>query len=525
MKHSFLATLLVMSLTAPLFAQDYGDFYYSRCYWYSSLEAAKRAGATASTTPRPPGTLVPRSTTRRAKKYILVYLQPASELKEPSVFRNTDIINASHYRGTWAYVKFDFEKDHPILKKWGVRAPGTVVALDIKGNHFATSRNLSITGVRNILKGTPALIEKYKVKLAAEYKRALTTLTRDRKRGIKYLVEVVKKAKNGYREADEAIVKLDELADGDFKQAELAASISPADGVTFLKGVAKIYAGTPPEARALIAIARLQHSQGKVKEANLNLRKVTRLDPESFRREIAAAQMLLEEISRNPDGKLPGSGASGGPDKLTGSFLTKGLVGHWSLDDGKGNNASDSSGSRIIGIIKGGGSWTKGVSGGAIQLDGVDDHVVLGNEALFDFMGPFSVAFWMKSDGFSQLHETIVAKGNTSWRIQRFRDSDHMCFNTHGLSNRSLKGYKTVNDGAWHHVTAVYDGFNKLLYVDGDLDASAATTGTTGTNDSDVRFGGGGQSVPRHFKGKLDEVRIYKVALSASDVKRLATSK
>ena len=88
-----------------------------------------------------------------------------------------------------------------------------------------------------------------------------------------------------------------------------------------------------------------------------------------------------------------------------------------------------------------------------------------------------------------------------------------------------MKGTKSVDDGAWHHVTAVYDGSNKLLYVDGDLDASTAVTGSLKTNNFEVRFGAKGQKLDRGYNGKLDEVSIYDVALSADEVKRLAESR
>ena len=291
------------SVEAQSSGSSYYGYYYDQCYWYPSLDAALGSSSTpTAVTPRIPGTLTSRFRRRIPKKYIFAYIHPVNEVKDPNIFKNSDLVRAS--RGAWAFVKIPFEKGNPLLKTWRVSVPGTVAALDLKGNHFISTRNFSIGGMRNFLKGMPTLIAKYKMKVASDYKRALSTLTRDKKRGIKALVKFIKEGKPGYKEVEEATARLNEMAEGEFKQAELAASVNPADGIEFLEGVAKTYLGTPPEAQALIAIARLQRSIGRVQEAIQTLVKVSKLDPLKYRREIATAEFLMGEISREGEVKI-----------------------------------------------------------------------------------------------------------------------------------------------------------------------------------------------------------------------------
>jgi hypothetical protein len=76
-------------------------------------------------------------------------------------------------------------------------------------------------------------------------------------------------------------------------------------------------------------------------------------------------------------------------------------------------------------------------------------------------------------------------------------------------------------DGTWHFLAGVYDGQNQLLYVDGSLAVSQAIQYTI-TNDSQLSIGGlytGCNTA--NFAGSIDEVRIYKRALSSNEVQQL----
>jgi hypothetical protein len=41
----------------------------------------------------------------------------------------------------------------------------------------------------------------------------------------------------------------------------------------------------------------------------------------------------------------------------------------------------------------------------------------------------------------------------------------------------------------WHHIAAVYDGSQKTLYVDGQVDAQKSYSSTVNTNNVNVRLG------------------------------------
>jgi hypothetical protein len=69
----------------------------------------------------------------------------------------------------------------------------------------------------------------------------------------------------------------------------------------------------------------------------------------------------------------------------------------------------------------------------------------------------------------------------------------------------------------------VYDGKEKIIYIDRKADARQSVSGNIGVNDQPVRIGGWGHSV-MFFAGKIDEVALFNRALSADEISRLHQS-
>ena len=65
------------------------------------------------------------------------------------------------------------------------------------------------------------------------------------------------------------------------------------------------------------------------------------------------------------------------------------LVGHWTLDEGSGNIAQDSTANGNDGTFVGELKWITGKMGGALDFDG-EAYVDCGNDASLNVTGPFS---------------------------------------------------------------------------------------------------------------------------------------
>ncbi len=81
-----------------------------------------------------------------------------------------------------------------------------------------------------------------------------------------------------------------------------------------------------------------------------------------------------------------------------------------------------------------------------------------------------------------------------------------------------------INNGAWHHIVAIFDGSQMMLYVDGVLQDQIISTSTYSKPNSYLRIGmtkNSGGYDQRYFDGFIDEVRIYNRALSDTEVQEL----
>ena len=84
---------------------------------------------------------------------------------------------------------------------------------------------------------------------------------------------------------------------------------------------------------------------------------------------------------------------------------------------------------------------------------------------------------------------------------------------------KNLMGSQAV--GGWQHVCAVQDGGGRKLYLNGGLSASGAADDGSGPGDLWI----GGAKTTREFaECSVNEVRIYRRALDASEVANLASN-
>ncbi len=71
----------------------------------------------------------------------------------------------------------------------------------------------------------------------------------------------------------------------------------------------------------------------------------------------------------------------------------------------------------------------------------------------------------------------------------------------------------------WQHVAGVFNGTTLTLYVNGvQVGTPVSYTGTIGTNTVPIEIGRSNIDINRFFYGRIDEVRIWNTAISATDI-------
>jgi hypothetical protein len=207
-----------------------------------------------------------------------------------------------------------------------------------------------------------------------------------------------------------------------------------------------------------------------------------------------------------------------------------GLLGWWKLDESDGQTVADSSPCGNGGAIVGTAKWqpAAGRIGGALELDGTGSYVRIENEPAFDLTDEVTVAAWVKVRAFDKKWQTIVAKGDNTWRLAREGNRNSVQFTAGRVDDdRIVLGTIDVNDGKWHHVVGVGDANSVSLYVDGVLDSVKKTPGRMTPDDEPVCIGENSEQPARgrFWNGWIDEVCVFNYAFDADDVKALYSSK
>ena len=183
----------------------------------------------------------------------------------------------------------------------------------------------------------------------------------------------------------------------------------------------------------------------------------------------------------------------------------------------------DASGNGHDGTANGSPSSVAGDAGqgNALQFGG-SDWVTVTDDAALDITGAITLVARVKVTTFDVAWQAILTKGDSAWRLHRNSSSNFVAFGTSGLTQTDLAGTISINDGAWHHIVAVYDGSaNKYIYHNGALDASVGATGSISTNGTNFLIGENAEQSGRGWKGNIDDVRIYNRALSSTEANQL----
>jgi len=192
-----------------------------------------------------------------------------------------------------------------------------------------------------------------------------------------------------------------------------------------------------------------------------------------------------------------------------------GLVSWWT---GNGN-ATDINGTNN-GTWIGTATYTNGEVGQAFSVSTINYISIPDSPSLDQFTTAFTLEFWEKGPSPNNNWNSMVSKSDSGYEVRLYYDQNYANFYVNGLSNDGVVGTRNVNDGKWHHIAGVYDGTNCYLYVDGTLDAKQANTGTINCAQG-TALGIGWlptPNYPRNFTGLIDEVSLYKVALSSNQI-------
>ena len=188
-------------------------------------------------------------------------------------------------------------------------------------------------------------------------------------------------------------------------------------------------------------------------------------------------------------------------------------------------NANDLSGFNNTGTVSGATLTTDrwGNTASAYSFDGVNNNIRVSSSTSLNFQNSITINFWMKVGEFYDREAYPLSHGNweNRWKVS--------------ISNKHIRWTVKTNEGTkdldsetelvknkLYNVTALYDGNDYEIYINGELDAFTSFAGLIQTTSIDLMIG---QVLPGNtqynFKGVLDDIRIYNYALSYSSIQSL----
>jgi hypothetical protein len=210
--------------------------------------------------------------------------------------------------------------------------------------------------------------------------------------------------------------------------------------------------------------------------------------------------------------------------------ITPGPVAFWKFDEGVDNTCSaiddvcDNSGHGNDGVITDATWQTEDmcVSGKCLSFDGVNDGIVLDFDSSQGSYSALTVSTWVRLGDKEGKQVILNEQGiNSIWLNFDTSGNDKVNFY---LGDTTNVGYHdsntTLSRNEWHLITLTYDDSSNeaKLYIDAVLDSTITTSGTVNL-DASMTIGKR-ESPTNYFDGRIDQMKIYRYARSADEIKQ-----
>lgn len=173
--------------------------------------------------------------------------------------------------------------------------------------------------------------------------------------------------------------------------------------------------------------------------------------------------------------------------------------------------------------------------GKALEFDSTQrQYVDAGDPAVLD-VDRYTLTAWVRY--LPLVHDTrweVMEKAGAYWMNIRTDSRSLRVGGIYGACSgagskwRFVDSVRKIAAGRWTHVASTYDGAVLRLYVNGNLDRTLAVTGRTCSNAMPLTIGSKYRpdlgTLEALFDGRIDDVRVYKRALSGAEIRAVKNS-
>jgi hypothetical protein len=194
------------------------------------------------------------------------------------------------------------------------------------------------------------------------------------------------------------------------------------------------------------------------------------------------------------------------------------LVAAYHCNEGTGGVLNDVSGNGNHGTVNAGWNAT-GRYGAALNFNGSGNTVTVPDSASLDLTNSMTIEAWVYPTA-TTAWQTVLMKESPNGlayalysRVATNRPGVYI----HTTSDIAASSGTGVPRNAWTHLAATYNGATLSLYVNGTLRTSIAHAGSILVTGSRLSIGGN-SFWGEYFTGRIDEIRIYRRVLTASEI-------
>ena len=207
-------------------------------------------------------------------------------------------------------------------------------------------------------------------------------------------------------------------------------------------------------------------------------------------------------------------------------------VGIWLFDEGRGKNAREMAGKGLDGELINGPQWVNGKFGKAIRFDGQSQFVEVNDPLNVGAFGAsHSISVWVNPAVTQKKHADMMGNHGKpgGYEIEQ-RGGEHNNFYFGMKINDTWQGgpwagrpSTKIPDGEWSHFVVIRDTKTIKHYLNGKKTVEyKISDNRVDDSEANFLFGHSACCAGRNFKGILDEIVIFRIALEADDIRALS---
>jgi Concanavalin A-like lectin/glucanases superfamily/Right handed beta helix region len=197
------------------------------------------------------------------------------------------------------------------------------------------------------------------------------------------------------------------------------------------------------------------------------------------------------------------------------------LVASFGFGERSGARVLDGSGLGNDGRIRGAHRIRGGKHGRALYFDGDRDYVSVPDSRSLDLSRGMTLEAWVRPTGSRRSWGSAILKerpGGLAYALYAPDNHGRASGFVHVSAEKGSPSHRRLRLRRWSHVAATYDGSALKTYVNGVLVSSRLMRGGIGGGSGPLKIGGNGVW-GEWFKGAIDDVRVWRTALSRSAIR------